>query len=610
MEHESLDIERFRKKVRFYLDANNNETALFWADKVATMSDGEPADVYWLAQSMFRSRQFHRAASLIKDKGLDKTEPLCQWLAGMCLLEAKEYNKALLILSNDEEVMGTNRTTTVVVATTFVVPPIGEHCILEGFTPKTLQSALLLLKGRVYEKLDNRSRASEYFKNALKHDVYCFEAFNALVQHHMLSSIEEKELVASLPFKEQCSEVDLLPTLYETLLNKYQNLQQAPGSPVLPHPRLPENLDLEVARAEKLYYACSYMQCFALTEEILKKDSYHTSCLPIHISCLVELKQVNKLFYLAHKLVDYMPEKAVPWFAVGCYYFITGKRDLARRYLAKATSLDRLFGPAWLAYGHSFAVENEHDQAMAAYFSASKLMKGCHLPLLYIGLECGLTNNIRLAERFFTQAQSIAPYDPFVIHEMGVIAFQNTDYNMAEKHFLTALSYVHEINQSIIAEKWEPLLNNLGHTCRKLKKYDESLRYHQQALLLSPQNASTISCIGFIMALQGHVAEAVELFHKALGLRRDDSFSTTMLSYCIEHLVDSTPPFLGAPDTVAGFDSLQSPESPSPNQEEESLTTPIVLDDSQLLFETFTPSSSPPSFEMEMQDCFQDENTS
>ena len=41
------------------------------------------------------------------------------------------------------------------------------------------------------------------------------------------------------------------------------------------------------------------------------------------------------------------------------------------RYLQKATQLDRLLGPAWLAYGHSFAVENEHDQAMAAYFKVS-----------------------------------------------------------------------------------------------------------------------------------------------------------------------------------------------------------------------------------------------
>ena len=30
-----------------------------------------------------------------------------------------------------------------------------------------------------------------------------------------------------------------------------------------------------------------------------------------------------------------------------------------------------MFGPAWLAYGHSFALENEHDQAMAAYFKVS-----------------------------------------------------------------------------------------------------------------------------------------------------------------------------------------------------------------------------------------------
>ena len=35
----------------------------------------------------------------------------------------------------------------------------------------------------------------------------------------------------------------------------------------------------------------------------------------------------------------------------------------------------------------------------------------------------------------------------------------------------------------IIPNKWESLLNNLGHTCRKLKKYEEALDYHQQVLL-------------------------------------------------------------------------------------------------------------------------------
>ena len=53
-----------------------------------------------------------------------------------------------------------------------------------------------------------------------------------------------------------------------------------------------------------------------------------------------------------------------------------GKHDSARRYLSKATLVDNMFGTAWLAYGHSFAADNEHDQAMAAYFKASQLMKG------------------------------------------------------------------------------------------------------------------------------------------------------------------------------------------------------------------------------------------
>ena len=60
--------------------------------------------------------------------------------------------------------------------------------------------------------------------------------------------------------------------------------------------------------------------------------------------------------------MEHYPEWSIAWYGVGCYYFSTGKQDNARKYLEKATQLDRLFGPAWLAYGHSFAQEKEHDQ--------------------------------------------------------------------------------------------------------------------------------------------------------------------------------------------------------------------------------------------------------
>lgn len=42
----------------------------------------------------------------------------------------------------------------------------------------------------------------------------------------------------------------------------------------------------------------------------------------------------------------------------------------------KATSLCRSFGPAWLALGHSYGLESEHDHAISAYFTAADVMRG------------------------------------------------------------------------------------------------------------------------------------------------------------------------------------------------------------------------------------------
>ncbi|CAH2216073.1 jg2569 [Pararge aegeria aegeria] len=51
---------------------------------------------------------------------------------------------------------------------------------------------------------------------------------------------------------------------------------------------------------------------------------------------------------------------------------LPGKSEFARRYLSKACGLEAGAGCVWLAYGHSFAADNEHDQAMAAYFKVGR----------------------------------------------------------------------------------------------------------------------------------------------------------------------------------------------------------------------------------------------
>uniref|UniRef100_A0A3B4AFN6 Uncharacterized protein n=1 Tax=Periophthalmus magnuspinnatus TaxID=409849 RepID=A0A3B4AFN6_9GOBI len=572
-----MNLDRLRKRVRQYIDQQQYQSALFWADKIASLSH-DPQDIYWLAQCLYLTSQYHRASHAIRSRKLDKQMfGACQYLAARCHYAAKEFQQALDILDVEEPV-----------SKKLLEKSGKEETVTPdwGMSTAAINSSICLLRGKIYDAMDNRPLATSSYKEALKLDVYCFEAFDLLTAHHMLTA-QEKDFLDSLPLSEQCTEEEeeLLHFLFEHKLKKYNK----PSELVVPEmvDGLQDNLDVVVSLAERHYYNCDFKTCFKLTS-VMFKDPFHANCLPVHIGTLVELGKSN-LFYLSHKLVDLYPNNPVSWFAVGCYYLMVGhKNEHARRYL-KATTLERTYGPAWIAYGHSFAVESEHDQAMAAYFTAAQLMK-CHLPMLYIGLEYGLTNNSKLAERFFSQALGIAPEDPFVIHEVAVVAFQN-GWKTAERLFLDAMEKIKAIGNEVTVDKWEPLLNNLGHVCRKLK-YDHALEYHRQALVLIPQHASTYAAIGYVHSLMGDFESAIDYFHTALGLKRDDTFSVTMLAHCIEMYIGDTDAYViddkvkGSLNTPALMKMLSTSELPATPKREEaedtstmSLETPVSNQD-------------------------------
>uniref|UniRef100_A0A8C4MVI7 Cell division cycle 16 n=1 Tax=Equus asinus TaxID=9793 RepID=A0A8C4MVI7_EQUAS len=494
-----MNLERLRKRVRQYLDQQQYQSALFWADKVASLSHEEPQDIYWLAQCLYLTAQYHRAAHALRSRKLDKLYEACRYLAARCHYAAKEHQQALDILDMEEPI-NKRLFEKYLKDESGLKDPSSDW----EMSQSSIKSSICLLRGKIYDALDNRTLATYSYKEALKLDVYCFEAFDLLTSHHMLTAQEEKELLESLPLSKLCTEEqELLRFLFENKLKKYNK----PSETVIPQSAdgLQENLDVVVSLAERHYYNCDFKMCYKLTSVVMEKDPFHANCLPVHIGTLVELNKANELFYLSHKLVDLYPSNPVSWFAVGCYYLMVGhKNEHARRYLR------------------------------------------CHLPMLYIGLEYGLTNNSKLAERFFGQALSVAPEDPFVMHEVGVVAFQNGEWKTAEKWFLDALEKIKAIGNEVTVDKWEPLLNNLGHVCRKLKKYAEALDYHRQALVLIPQNASTYSAIGYIHSLMGNFENAVDYFHTALGLRRDDTFSVTMLGHCIEMYIGDSEAYIGA----------------------------------------------------------------
>ena len=154
-------------------------------------------------------------------------------------------------------------------------------------------SSIYLLKGRIYEAMDNRAFAAQAFQEAVKIDVYCHEAFKALVKHQILSVDEELELLASAPIEEQTyseTESELVTFLHKMSVKKYARPQDLVVPPELD---VTQNTDLQVAKAERHFYNCDYVQCYKITSQIMKEHTFHEDCLPIHISCLVELQKSN-----------------------------------------------------------------------------------------------------------------------------------------------------------------------------------------------------------------------------------------------------------------------------------------------------------------------------
>lgn len=85
--------------------------------------------------------------------------------------------------------------------------------------------------------------------------------------------------------------------------------------------------------------------------------------------------------------------------------------------------IDSRFGPAWIAFAHSYAYEGEHDQAITAYSTALRHFQGTHLPLLFIGMQHLGLNNIDLAKEYLLTAKETCGDDPAVYNELGVVEF-------------------------------------------------------------------------------------------------------------------------------------------------------------------------------------------
>eukprot|EP00249_Psilotum_nudum_P014975 c25100_g1_i1 orf=111-1745(+) len=524
------ELERLRSVVRDCLSKHLYSSAIFFADKLVTFSANATQDLYMHAQALYLGKQYRRAVHLLKRHHLVSADLRFRYLAARCLEEVKEWDECLAMLGD------------------FDVDEHGNVQMAEDQDAEYLEkdtdereinitAAICLLRGRAFEALENRARALRWYQAALKSDPYCYEAFERLVENHMLSNNEEVNLLSSLKFDQEDRWLSLLYSCHlkkydqmKSIESKFAELDREPNNSISDEDRtgcsLKENPDLISCKADYYYHCGEFQKCYETTKLLLEKDPYHLKCMPIHLEAAVELGRKNDLFLKAHNLVQEYPQKAIAWFAVGCYYISICQFDHARRYFCKATTLDGAFAPAWIGFGHAYAAQDESDQAMAAYRTAARLFTGCHLPALFIGMEYLRTNNLNLAEHFFMQARRICPTDPLIFNEMGVMAHRNKEYEVAA-HWLRKTLLLIPVP---ITDAWEPTVVNLAHTLRKLMYYAEAITMYEKALALCPKAASTYAALGFTHHLQGNTSIAIEFYHKALGLKPDDTLTAEMLS--------------------------------------------------------------------------------
>lgn len=530
------------------------------------MLPGDDNDAFWLAQVHFAHGNYTRAQAILSRQDLISRNPSCQYLAAHCFIKQSRFDEALnilgernpvhLISSGSKKKVHTrpNNRGAAAGKATSKTRAREESAADEEASNRRYEASMCYLRGLCYAKQNAFDRAKECYKDAVRIDIQCFEAFNQLMKNSLMSPDEEDDFLESLNFEsirgpgddpEMAEEepAEYVHMLYQTRLSKYRNPRafNTAVESLSSHYGLANNPDLLLARADLLYTQCRFKDALSITSSILDSDKYNFSIYPLHLACLYELKMTNTLFLIAHDLADNHPEEPCTWLAVGIYYFATNKIAEARRYFSKASMMDAHFGPAWIGFAHTFAAEGEHDQAVSAYSTAARLFMGTHLPQVFLGMQSHAMNNMTAAEEFLKTAYGLCKTDPLLLNEMGIVMYHQNRLKEAASIFVEALKVAEDIDSE--PQAWISARTNLAHTYRRLRLFKQALEEFDTVLRDGGKDAAIFTAKALVFLDLGKPDEAARLLHEALAIQPQDPIATELLNKAL----DETAGLDGAP---------------------------------------------------------------
>eukprot|EP00002_Diphylleia_rotans_P038986 TRINITY_DN8942_c0_g1_i1.p1 TRINITY_DN8942_c0_g1~~TRINITY_DN8942_c0_g1_i1.p1 ORF type:complete len:531 (-),score=106.12 TRINITY_DN8942_c0_g1_i1:365-1957(-) len=516
--HTSLP--KLQQKLQSLLQLHMYESAIFLAQKIAKVQKCE-ASIFWLSQACYLDGQYQRALGFLQQDNLLQTSLRCAHLAARCLYKCRKFDSVLAILSSVHS-----------------IPAIPSP---DPFYPHDVKilAACYILEGRVYEKMQNQKKAIESFERALGEDPFSSEAIERLIDCQLISNIEGIRLVSSLRVS---PEFGWLFSMYNIIMQKSgreQDIVERLDAFDKAH-NLSGDPDRRVIEAEVSFNQGKLVHCLEICKKILEEDILHPRTILLYLGVLYELGSSNELYRVSCPLMDENPDRPISLYSVGCYYLSIGNIALARKFFSKSVTVDDRFSPGWIGYGHTFALKDESDQAIAAYRTCSQVMSGSHIPHVYAAIQYRKSLNYETAMQHFSIASELCSHDPLLHHELGVMHYENRRYDDAITCFTTAL----RLRQNQCTDDVELIHHNLGHCHRKLGQYQTALNHFIQATGINPRNASTHTAIGLIHHITGNYHNACEAYDRALSLKPDDKETNELMDKAITQLSKTTSSLL------------------------------------------------------------------
>jgi tetratricopeptide (TPR) repeat protein len=132
------------------------------------------------------------------------------------------------------------------------------------------------------------------------------------------------------------------------------------------------------------------------------------------------------------------------------------------------------------------------------------------------GIELALQHHtagrLKEAEGIYQQVLQADSRQPVALHMLGLVAYQNKNYDLAFKLITNALA---------IKPNYAGALSNLGLVLHRLKKLDEAVASYRKAILITPNFAEAHFNLGLVLQELGDLEEAAISYKTAIDIRAD-----------------------------------------------------------------------------------------